>query len=90
MTVRVGVACRVHAGCAVEGFDFESGVVGETVAVVVFVDVTRLLQGVAFERVGGFRDVGVAADVRKADYLDFIAQYGAYFVQFVGVVRSKN
>ena len=90
MSFASGIACRVDARCAAEGFHFQSRIVGKAIHAVVLVDVSGFQAGVSFEGIGGFRNIGVTIDVVQAQYLQFVAEDGAYLFELMRVVGCKN
>ena len=90
MAVGVGITRRVDTGCTVEGFDFEAGIVGKTIAVIVVVNVVRLLQGVALERVVRLGNICMSVDGRKAEHFDPVAQHGTNLVELMNIVGGKD
>lgn len=73
-----------------EGFHFQSRIVGKAIHAVVLVDVSGFQAGVSFEGIGGFGDIGVAVDVVQAQYLQLVAEDGAYLFELMRVVGCKT
>lgn len=77
-----GVTGGIDARLSVQCLDLQSRVVGEAVAMVVLHDVLGFLQSVAFQRVGGLRDVG-AAEFGQVEDVVIRAEDSADLVGFV-------
>ena len=83
------IACCVNAWGAVQGGDFESCVIGETIQSVVFLDITHFLQGIALQCVGCLRDVFMTSDIVQTDHFEALAQNLSHFGELVLVICGK-
>ena len=57
------IARTMHAGGAVQGIDFQTGIIGKTIHAIALIDPPGLLPCITFERVGILGDVVMAAYV---------------------------
>ena len=85
-----GKASREHSRSAVEGFHFQTGVVGEAVAAISVGDPSGFLQRVPFKRGSGLGNVVVAADVAERQHTVAAAEDVAHLMQFVLIVGCEN
>ena len=90
MTFASRITGGIHSRSTVQGFHFQTRIIGKAVQTVVLIDIFRLLAGIPFQRVRRFGDVRMAIDVVQAEHLYPIAQYLAHLVELVRVVRCKN
>ena len=82
----IGISGRVDTGGTVQGFHFQTRIVGKTVYVVVIVDVACLLHGILLQRLSSLGDVYIAAYVLQRQHLNVLTQNLAYLLQFVLIV----
>jgi hypothetical protein len=83
------ISGREYSGCTIQGFHFESGIIGKAIHAVVLINVHGFLAGIAFQGIGCFRNVGKAFDVLQTQQFHFIAQDSSDFFQFMCVVGSN-
>mgnify|MGYP001261245699 CR=1 FL=1 len=89
ITATAGVAGRVDAGCAAQGVDRESGVVGQRRQARDAGGVTRLDQGVFDEGQAGFLGFDIGEVALRADG-DAVTQHGLEFSELALVVAGEH
>ncbi len=90
MTLAVAVhgteTCRKNTWGTSEGIHLQTCIVSKAIYSVMLVDVTCLLQRIAFQCVGCFRDILRTTDIIQPFYHEGSAQNLADFLQLVGIV----
>ena len=72
---RACIACRVDARLAIERVNFQTRIVAEAIITVMLLDKFGLHTGIAFDGVGCFGNILVAAHVGQSEYFIAVAKH---------------